>query len=385
MKKYIFIVGLSEFASRMNFMALSMLILTFSNATWYLTAFFVARQVGGMIGNLFSGRIVDRYDRRKIMLFSDAINSLAVLIPIIYHHPLAIIVSALILGYTYPFFYVSYSSSIPEMFGQEQSPKINSLIVRIASIVSIAGFILGGFLAEIFGPKPIIVFDSLTYLVAAIFLMIIRWNSLPGVKNPGIEQQSLFSFLRNNRLLAFMIVTSFFYALAVSANNYSLPLLAATFELKSLTNGFFWSAAAFGAFLGTAINKSYKSIRGYLLFLIFYSIAMMLAFSSIISHPLWVILFLLAAGGFDGIAQVSGTTIIQKVPAHIRGRAFSLQGFCLRLGFLIGFIMCPFAVQLYSLKENAWILNGILFSWVILLIMFIYKGAGVWKKQSKVY
>jgi MFS family permease len=367
MKKYIYVVGLSEFASRMNFMAISMLIMTFSNSTWYLTFYFVARQIGGILGSLFSGIIVDKFDRRIVMLWSDVINSLAVLLPVFFNHPIAIIISAFISGCTYPFFYVSYSSSIPDMFGQEQSPKINSFIVRTTSIVSIIGFMLGGFLTEVFGFKPIIIFDSITFLFAAIVLLNIRWSSFPTSKKTEVEQFQLFGFLKDNRILFLVILTSLFYTFAVSANNFTLPLLAATFEFKSLTNGFFWSSAAFGAFLGTIINKSYNSIRRYLLFLLFYSAAMMLALSHSENQPIWVLLFLFAAGGFDGISQVSSTTIIQKVPAHMRGRAFSLQGFFSRVGFLIGFIMCPILVQSFSLKGNVWISNGILISWIGLL------------------
>lgn len=380
MKKYVFVVGLSEFASRMNFMALSMLLLSFPNAVWYLTAFFIVRQIGGIMSSFVSGVLVDKYDRRKIMLFCDGINGFAVLLPIIFYHPIAIIVSAFILGCTYQFFYVSYSSSIPDMFGQNHSAKINSIIVRIASIVSITGFSIGGWVTQYLGHIPVIIFDSFTYLVATIYLASIRWNSKP-IRQEDVIQTSLFSILKHNRFTAFIIFTSFFYTLAVSVNNYSLPLLASTFKLDALTNGLFWATASAGAFIGTLLNNQSKSLRRYLVFLQIFALSMLVAFSGS-GQYLWIIVFLFIAGGFEGVSQVNVQTILQQTPSNQRGKVFSLQGLFSRIGFFVGFFICPIIVEAFSIKVNVWLLNGLLFAWTSILLIYIIIGEKKWKKQS---
>jgi MFS family permease len=381
MKKYIFIVGLSEFASRMNFMALSMWLLSFPNAAWYLTAFFIVRQIGGILSSLITGHIVDKFDRRKIMLLSDVVNVAAVLLPVVFQHPISICVSAFILGVTYQFFYVSYSSSIPNMFGIDNSEKINALIVRIASVVSITGFLIGGLITEYFGHVSVILFDSLTYLVAALYLARIQWNSNP-IKNHKEEAQtSLPAVLKRNRMIALIVFTSFFYTLAVSAYNYSLPMLASTFELEALTNGLFWATASAGAFIGTLFNNRFNSFISYLMFLLIFAVSINLAFLGLFPH-LWILVFLFIAGGFEGGAQVNVTTILQKTPSNDRGKVFSLQGLFSRIGFFVGFIICPIIVQTFSVKVNVWWLNGLLMIWINLLFIIIFVGEKKWKKQS---
>jgi MFS family permease len=374
MKRYVFVVGFSEFASRMNFMALSMWLLSFPNAAWYLTAFFIVRQIGGIISSFISGIIVDQFDRRKIMLWSDGVNGFAVLIPVIYPHPVAICVSAFILGITYQLFYVSYSSSIPDMFGLDRSERINALIVRIASVVSITGFLIGGWVTEYLGHLSVIVFDSLTYIVAALYLAKIRWNSNP-LKNHKVEdvQTSLLDSFRRNRMIALLVFTSFFYTLAVSAYNYSLPMLASTFKHEALTNGLFWATASAGAFVGTLYKNKNKSFTSYLMFLLIFAVSINLAFSGLIPH-LWILVFLFIAGGFDGIAQVNVNTMLQRAPSNERGKVFSLQGLFSRIGFFVGFLICPIIVQSFSIKVNVWSLNGLFILWISLVFLIIIVG-----------
>jgi MFS family permease len=384
MKNYVFVVGLSEFASRMNFMALSMLLLSFPGAAWYLTAFFIVRQIGGILSSFISGNIIDKYDRRIIMLWSDGVNGFAVLLPILIPHPIAICVSAFILGVTYQLFYVSYSSSIPDMFGFEKSERVNALIIRIASVVSIAGFLIGGWVTEYLGHVSVILFDSLTYLIAAIYLARIRWNSNP-IENCKVDvQTSLPNILRRNRIITLIIITSFFYTMAVSAYNYSLPMLASTFKLEALTNGLFWATASAGAFIGTLFNNKFKGFTSYLLFLLIFAVSINLAFSGAIAY-LWILVFLFIAGGFEGIAQVNVTTILQKTPSNERGKVFSLQALFSRIGFFIGFLICPIIVQTFSIKINIWWLNALLIIWILVLFIIIYVGEKKWKKQLILY
>jgi MFS family permease len=382
MKKYVFVVGLSEFASRMNFMALSMLILSFPNAGWYLTAFFLVRQVGGILSSLFTGNLVDKYDRRKLMLWSDGINAFAVLLPVFIYHPISICISAFILGCTYQLFYISYTSSIPDMFGMDEAAKINGLIVRIASIVSISGFLIGGWATEYLGYRTVILFDSLTFVFATIYLARIRWNSIPKKVNLATEQgYNLFAILKRNKITALIVFTSFFYTLAVAANNYALPLLASTFKLEAFTNGLFWATASAGAFIGTLLKVKKKTFTSYILVLFLFTSAMILAFA-MPNNQLWILFFLFVAGGFEGMAQVNVNTVLQRTPSSERGKVFSLQGLFSRIGFFVGFLICPILVQTLSLSGNVWLLNGGLMIWIILIYIYRILGERKWKKQS---
>lgn len=372
MRKYVFVVGFSEFASRMNFMALSMLLLTFQNAEWYLMAFFLVRQIGGILSSFISGSFVDKLDRRKIMIWTDGINILTVLLPFFYHSPISICISAFILGCTNQLFYISYSSSIPDMFGIDEAPKINALIVRIASIVSISGFLIGGWATEFLGYGPVILFDSFTFLMATLYLVSIRWNSHPKMQNHPLNHNGLFSLIKKNQTVTLIIVTSLFYTFAVSANNFSLPLLASTFNFESMTNGLFWATASAGMFIGSLFINKQNSLIRYSIFLFIFAASMILAFG--VSSQHWILIFLFVSGAFEGMSQVTVNTILQMTPSHERGKAFSLQGLFSRIGFFMGFLICPLMVETASLFGTVFLLNGALMAWILFIILFTLLG-----------
>jgi MFS family permease len=237
---------------------------------------------------------------------------------------------------------------------------------------------------EYLGHVSVILFDSLTYLVAALYLARIRWNSNP-IENCKVDVQTrLPNILKRNRIITLIIITSFFYSMAVSAYNYSLPMLASTFKLEALTNGLFWATASAGAFIATLFNNKFKSFTSYLLFLLIFAVSINLVFSGVIAY-LWILVFLFVAGGFEGIAQVNVTTILQKTPSNERGKVFSLQGLFSRIGFFIGFLICPIIAQSFSVKINVWWLNGLLIMWIIVLFIIIFVGGEKWRKQLILY
>ncbi|HYK72615.1 MAG TPA: MFS transporter [Pseudoneobacillus sp.] len=367
MKKYVFVVGFSEFASRMNFMALSMLLLSFPHAEWYLMAYFLVRQIGGIITSFISVSIVDKLDRRKLMIWTDGINIFAVLLPIIHYHPISICITAFILGCTNQLFYICYSSSIPDMFGNDEAPKINALVVRIASIVSISGFLIGGWLTQFFGYQPVILFDSITFLIATLYLALMRWDSKPKIQKYTVFRSGLFSILKQNKNIALIVLTSLLYTLAVSAYNYSLPFLASTFKLETMTNGLFWATAAVGMLIGTLFINKQDSLLKYFIFLFFFAVSIILVFE--VSGQLWIVIFLFVSGTFEGMSQVTVNTILQKTSSHERGKVFALQGLFSRIGFFIGFLICPLIVQTTSLSTNVIFLNGTLIGWLIIVMI----------------
>lgn len=369
MKKYIYIVGFSEFASRMNFMAMTSLLIISDHVEWYLTGFFLARQVGGIVTSVLAARWADNFNRKKMMIWSDVISAFAVLLPLLFEHPVAIWFAAFILGCTYQTFYISYSASIPDFFGSDKAPNINSLITQISSLVSIIGFLLGGFFTEHFSAKPVIIFDSVTYLLSGVALVFLNRNWLgDAYENDQFDEGGLGCKVNQQRIILPFSVMALFYSLAISGYNYALPLLATSFQYESLANGVLWTAASAGAFLGAWYGRKSSQFVPYLI-----GLAMMAVFISVtflFEQFIWIMIFLFVSGLFDGFSQVLGNTILQKVPLEQRGKAFGMQGLCMRIGFLLGFLLCPFFVTSFTLVVNVWIFQGGLL--VACLVTYFY-------------
>lgn len=376
LKKYVYIIGISEFSSRMNFMTLTAILLSFPNKEWYLTAYFLARQVGALLTSLIAGNLADRYDRRKIMLVSDLVSGFAVLLPLIAYHPYTVCLSAFMLGCTYQTFYISYSASIPDMFGKDKVHEINALIVRMGSSVSIVGFSIGGLVTEWFGFAPVIIFDSLTYFFAAVILLGIRWHSViaPNEIMPPIEKtrKTSLHFPKMNREMTLMIGITFFYSLAVAGYNFSLPLLAEGFKQQALINGFFWSTLSLGMLMGSLVKNTKINLNHYFITIVIFSLSIVAAF--VINHILIIASLLFLAGFFEGIAQITAATLLQRAPSELRGSVFGVQALSNRSGFLIGFLICPWIVSILSIHVNVWIFQSLLMISTVIAYMYWNKG-----------
>jgi MFS family permease len=361
----------------MNFMALTAIILSFPNKEWYLTAYFLARQVGALLTSLIAGNLADRYDRRKIMVVSDLVSGVAVLLPLINYHPFSVYLSAFILGCTYQSFYISYSASIPDMFGIEKAQAINSLIVRIGSAVSIVGFILGGMVTEWFGIAPVIIFDSLTYFFAAVILFGLRWQSANAhhVIKPimGKVRRIAIYWPKMRREMTLIVGIAFFYSLAVAGYNFSLPLLAVDFKQQALANGFFWSALSLGMLIGSLIKKMRLNLNHYFAAIVLFSLSIGVSFA--FHHIFLIAILLFFAGLFEGFAQITATTLLQRAPSEQRGSVFGVQALFNRSGFLIGFLVCPLIVSALNLQVNVWVLQLLLM--ISIVIAYIYWNKGV--------
>ena len=327
LRNYIFLVSFSEFASRMNFMALTGFLLLFPSSEWNLMIFFLVRQIGGLLTSLLAGRLADNWDKRLIMLGSEIANGAAVLIPLFFYHPIAVWVSAFIMGCTYQTFYISYSSSIPEIFGAKNAYNLNALILRVSSVSSIIGFSAGGWIAENYGIQPIAVFDSFTFFTSAAVLTFLRWNSKAEKVNIIIEKKNLQfkELLNKSESLAPIWFIAFFYSLAVAGYNFSLPLLASEYEKASLMNGVFWSSAAVGSYLGSLIKRRHYLEKSYFQYLFFFSFSIAVAFS--VNNIFAAACFLLIGGVFDSAGQTAAASIIQKDSSTVRGSAFGIQAF----------------------------------------------------------
>ncbi|MGG3885566.1 MFS transporter [Brevibacillus panacihumi] len=176
-KGYLYVNALSSLGSRMDLIASSALIFTFADSVYWLSAFFVARQIGGMMFSMAAGILADRMDRRRAMLISDIGAGLAILLVLLYPHPYVIVGAAFVKGMLYSLFHISFQASLPQMFGKDALVNINGLTVRLESIVGIAGFAFGGVLTESFGYGVVIAFDAATFFVSAIVLMRLRWEN----------------------------------------------------------------------------------------------------------------------------------------------------------------------------------------------------------------
>lgn len=364
---FLYVNGLSDLGSRMDLIAFSALIFTFDNSPFWLMAFFLARQIGGILSSFYAGVLADRLDRRSLMMASDVISGLAVVAVLLFPHPYVMVTSALLKGMLYSVFHVSFAASIPQIFGEQNALRVNSLVVRLESVAGIAGFVIGGVLADRFGYQFVIGFDAATFFLSAIALLWVRWNRDPrqsgdkhSGKNPSLRRDiaDVCKYLKLHPV--FMIVSALllFFALSMSGYNYGLPILSD--ELvngNSTVHGMMWAIVSIGSLVGSVVAARFqvKLLPALMYATLAWSLLIMLAFA--VTQLILILLLLFFVGLFEAAIRLYDRTIMQKSDNHIRGRILGVQSLLSRIGFLIGFFVAPFFTAAISLQGMVTILQ----------------------------
>jgi len=373
MKKqsYIYVNGLSDLGSRMQLIAMTALILTFENSAFWLTAFFAARQVGGILSSLYAGVLADRMDRRRLMIGSDLVCGAMMAAVVIVPEPWFVILTAFVVGVLFNVFQVSFSASIPQVFGEDRVLETNALIVRLASAASIVGFTAGGLLADRFGYQAIILFDASTFFISAVVLMGLKWNSAPEQSGKRLELvrdlREVFAYIWKRPIFLLPSLLLLIYSLGTTAWNYGLPMVSGELpDNQSTMHGLMWSMVGLGSFVGSFLAGRWKVklLPALLLSLAAGAVLYTAAFATDLIPVMLVFLFL--AGLVDAGIQMYHRTIMQESENEIRGRVFGVQALMNRLGFLAGFAMMPWLVGSYSLLGMVLIINGVVLLAVLL-------------------
>jgi MFS family permease len=129
--------------------------------------------------SLFAGVVVDRVDRRKLMIFCALLQAAVVgCVPLLNHYNL---LSGVVLGLVAfglatgaAFFNPARDALVPHLVPAERLNRANSLVQVSAQIAFLAGPAAAGLLVAVVGTIGLFTIDSGTFVISAITLMLIR-------------------------------------------------------------------------------------------------------------------------------------------------------------------------------------------------------------------
>lgn len=152
-------------------------------------AVFASMTLPGILIGSVAGVFVDRWDRRRTMIYANLLQAIAVL-------PL---LSVSIWGYLWPayavvflisaaskFFSPAENALLPGLVGEQKLMPANSLNALNDNLARIVGPALGGVLVAYSGLVGVVIVDGLTFLLSAALLMLIR--SRETVSRPASTQ-----------------------------------------------------------------------------------------------------------------------------------------------------------------------------------------------------
>lgn len=356
--------------------------------------FFFAPQIAT---GLFAGAIVDRFNRRTILIVSDLASGLATTAVLIlfatgnlqvWH----IYVNAAIAGTFQNFQWIAYAASITLLVPQKHYERANSLVAIAEAGSGILAPAFAGAFYGFIGLEGILAFDVITFVFAVSVLLFVK---IPDTKQETTEPPNLWKesisglqyiYQRPSLLglMAIFLLGNFFVTVPVSV--VSAMMLART-NNNEIILGFFQTAGALGGVIGamamTAWGGAKDRIRPILLGWSLSGIIDLIMLVVTQTLPLWLISRFFGAFINPFINTSSQALWQSKVPADIQGRVFGVRRF-------LAFLTLPISFAIGGPLADYWLEpamqpDGYLtpyFGWLVgtgdgagMAILFVFFGA----------
>jgi MFS family permease len=286
--------------------------------------------------SLLAGVVVDRWNRKKLMIASDLLRGLVVLTPLLIRRPgqvWVLYLAGVALGTLTTFFEPARNAVIPNIVEEEHLFTANGMIQATFIVGTVVGAAAAGFAVDAFSPYYAFIFDSATFLFSAAAIGMIKVPRRPVQRHRATIQEIWrqlkegIRFIRFSPLLLRIMGVTAVAALGLSA----LMILGIGYleqDLGVSASGFGVVVAAIGvgvALGGAAVRwlvqrLSMPALVGGCLTLVGLAI---MSFTLMPYYGTVVVGAVLVGIGIV-IARAGLATLTQKLtPDHIRGRVES--------------------------------------------------------------
>jgi DHA3 family macrolide efflux protein-like MFS transporter len=318
--------------------ALGFWVLAVTGSTGLMGALMAASTLPRILVSPVAGVVVDRFDRRALMIWMDTVRGAAVVAVAVaafagFLQVWMVFVVGVILGVCGAFFSPGVNSIIPDITARDKIVQANSVFGMLQPAGNIVGNAAGGVLFAVLGAPVLFLFNGLSYLFSAGSLFFTRIPKVAHLRATARFRDDLRAGLlfvwkiRGLRLLLLTAaVLNFFSSMAIML---FLPFFQRNPALGAARYGVAMAMFMGGSLLGMAFTASLKipAPRRFLLFVLFgiESIGCLIAFP--FSGSFGVIIVLLGAAGFgNAIINVFIMAVMQlAVPQEMRGKVFSLM------------------------------------------------------------
>ncbi len=332
----------------------------------------------------FAGALVDRYNRKLMMMVSDLVAVLATAAILILQAAGALefwhlYVAAVIQGLGSAFQWPAYLAAISVMVSKEQYGRANGMLSLVDSGPGVLAPILAGALLPLIGLTGILLLDVVTFLLAIGTLLLVTVPQPETTAEGRAGQGSLlkeaaygFKYIFARRPLLALLSTFLVLNLVQGLSGGALmaPMILSRTGDSSVALGAVESAFAVGAVLGgllmTAWGGPKRRIRGMLLGWIVFTVFGQILFGLGRGLAVWVPALVIAAMSFP-ITQGCSNAIWQaKVAPDVQGRVFSARRFIAWAVDPIAPIMAGTLADLVTepaMQSQGWLPNT--FGWLV--------------------
>jgi len=265
---------ISRIGDGIHEIALAWLVLELTGSALSMGAILAVSILPNLLFGLPAGVIVDRFNRKRIMVLSDLSRTLIVLvIPVAYSLGFLriwmIFLAAFLTSTAEAFAGPARLSSIPNLVEEKNLDPANSLIQITRSVSSLFGLSLGGAVVATIGPANSFILDSASFFLSTVFISLINYGP---VSREGIED--LYSdiavkikgglhYVMNDPFIKQLIVIAAGLNFVMAPINVILPFfIKEVLGLTAIVYGTMMACLSVGTFAGSMIIGNVTVHRG---------------------------------------------------------------------------------------------------------------------------
>lgn len=387
-------VGIANLGAWIYLIALNVLVYNMGGSALAVATLYVIKPLATLFTNAWSGSMIDRLNKRKLMIHLDIYRSLFIaILPLL---------PSLWIVYVFVFF-ISMASAIYEptamtymtkLIPVEQRQRFNSLRSLIGSGAFLIGPAIAGVLLIASTPEFAIYMNAIAFLLSGFITLLLpnldKKEDLDTTSNTlslTVLKKDWNTVINFSRKHVYVVCVYFLFqsmfVLATATDSLELSFAKDVLLLTDSEYGFLVSIAGAGFILGAITNTilSKKLAPSFLIGIgsLFIAIGYLIyAFSNV---------FLIAAIGFFilsfsmAYANTGFYTFYQNnVPVHIMGRIGSIYGLVIALVTIFITILSGVATQFISIQ-----LVVIVGSLIMLFITIVLCVFTLFPSQSKLY
>jgi len=315
------------------------------------------------ISSLIGGVLADRFDKKKVLIFAEAILCIipiGLAINAHFEHPsmLAIFLLAGFASFMNGIHRPALEALTPRLVKKEDLAKVSALAPTRHILTTILSPLIGGVLIVSIGAAATYLIDALTFFVSLLFLLSIRYQGIHAGTPHRVTLKSFFHELMEGKRYIqsrpdiFGSYAVDFIAM-VFCNPVALyPALATAFDRVDAL-GLLYALPSTGALLMTVFSGWTLNVKRCGVFIIFAatSWAFSMFFVGMAPAFAWLLFGLFCAGYFDMMSGVFRMTLWNEtIPEEVRGRMAGFEMLSYMSGPLLGNTLLGFMADHYGIQ-----------------------------------
>ncbi|MEZ4870218.1 MAG: MFS transporter [Caldilineaceae bacterium] len=386
-----------------NLIASATLIGTLTGSGVALGGLFVVRMLAPFLVSAFGGVVVDRYNRKYILIATDLLRGLVVLgfffVRTAADVPLLYLLTAIQLGLS-GLFFPARNAIFPDVVSRHELGTANALSSSTWSTMLTLGTALGGFVAGSFGVYTAFAIDALSFFISALMIAQLHYRPTGAA---DADDKSVAAVLRGyadglrylhqeRDILAIVLhkaAVTFCFGAAydVMAVTISQQVFVVG-EGGGIGLGFIYATVGIGTGLGPILLRLFtgdreQALRWVIVLAYLIAVSGMVIAAVMVSTQYSFSLFLLGLlirGSGGGSVWVFATQLaLQNVADHVRGRVFAAEFALFSLTSAVGAAATGWALEQPALgyRVIVWVLP------VLTLVPALLWGSWIWARQAR--